>query len=279
MFLLIDNIIQVETSLAQTKSAIGSEILKITERLDNLFKLNNQLITQEEILEEIQEISNALTKIRDLENPAEKLRYIRVLQEYTKILKWKFIEHAKNETIEQFDYLEENIKELETLQVIKMFLETINLEVKIGGEEWLKKLYNAFLQLMEIMENGNLYLVPNNILETIKMVSKVISTSEDSKKYIPNKKGEETHKNIKNYIVNIRRIAKAILWEISKYQQKVKRPNNSWDLVIGTRPLKELLEESKKRIHLLDKLDPQTEEEEQEHLDTLRYLEQELKNR
>ncbi len=278
MFLLIDNIVQVETSLAQTKSAIGSEILKITERLDNLFKFNNQLITQEEILEEIQEISNALTKIRDLENPVEKLRYIRVLQDYTKILKWEFIEHAKNETIEQFDYLEENIKELETLQVIRIFLETVNVEVKTGGE-WLKNLYNAFLQLMEIMENGNLHLIPKSILETIKIVSKVIATSEDSKKYIPNKKGEETHKNIKKYIVNLRSIAKAILWEISKYQQNVKRENNSWDLVIGTRPLKELLEESKKRIHLLDKLDPQTEEEEQEHLDTLRYLEQELKNR
>ncbi|MDF5725338.1 MAG: hypothetical protein PUP91_33790, partial [Rhizonema sp. PD37] len=156
MSLVIDNIIQVENSLAQTKSAIGGEILKITERLDNLFKLSNRLITQEKILEEIQEIYNTFRKVRDLGNSVEKLRYIRVLQEYITIIKWEFIEHVKNETIEQFEYLEENLKEIETLQVIKIFLEMINVEIKNKGEEWLNDLLNAFSQLMEIIEHGNI---------------------------------------------------------------------------------------------------------------------------
>ncbi len=67
--------------------------------------------------------------------------------------------------------------------------------------------------------------------------------------------------------------------QIQDITQYLNKENSSWNLIIGTRPIKDLLEESKKRIHLLDELDPKTEEEAQEHIDTLKYLEKELENR
>jgi hypothetical protein len=55
------------------------------------------------------------------------------------------------------------------------------------------------------------------------------------------------------------------------------KPNNTWNLVIGKKTYQELLLESQKNIHLLDELEPKTDEEHEKQLDTLEYLKKELK--
>jgi hypothetical protein len=54
------------------------------------------------------------------------------------------------------------------------------------------------------------------------------------------------------------------------------KPNNTWNLVIGKKTYQELLLESQKNIHLLDELEPKTDEEHEKQLDTLEYLKKEL---
>jgi hypothetical protein len=55
------------------------------------------------------------------------------------------------------------------------------------------------------------------------------------------------------------------------------KPNNSWKLVIGKKTYQELLLESQKNIHLLEELEPKTDDEHEKQLDTLEYLKKELK--
>lgn len=58
---------------------------------------------------------------------------------------------------------------------------------------------------------------------------------------------------------------------------KEKVESNNWPLRIGERPYKELLAESQKKIHLLNDLEPATDEEIKYEIDTLNYLKEELK--
>ncbi|MBV9389320.1 MAG: hypothetical protein JOZ78_23100 [Chroococcidiopsidaceae cyanobacterium CP_BM_ER_R8_30] len=50
----------------------------------------------------------------------------------------------------------------------------------------------------------------------------------------------------------------------------------TWQLVLGTQPLEQILEKSKQQIHRLDQLEPLTEEEKQEQSETFEYLKQEF---
>ncbi len=63
-------------------------------------------------------------------------------------------------------------------------------------------------------------------------------------------------------------------WEINKYDSS----RSSQRLVIGSMPFEKLLEESQKRIHLLDTLEPETEEEMQDQIEAFKILENRFKD-
>ena len=57
------------------------------------------------------------------------------------------------------------------------------------------------------------------------------------------------------------------------------KKENPWKLVIGEKTYQELLAESQRKIHLLDELEPKTEDDTKNQLDTLDYLQKELRYR
>jgi len=57
------------------------------------------------------------------------------------------------------------------------------------------------------------------------------------------------------------------------------KKENPWKLVIGQKTYQELLEESQRKIHLLDELEPKTEDDTKNQLDTLDYLQKKLRYR
>lgn len=79
---------------------------------------------------------------------------------------------------------------------------------------------------------------------------------------------KETKKS--QYKRSLRNSARFILEQIETKQSQ------GWKLVVGKGSYQELMEESKRKIHLLDSLAPETEEEAIEQENTLRYLEQHL---
>lgn len=80
---------------------------------------------------------------------------------------------------------------------------------------------------------------------------------------------KETKKS--QYKRSLRNSARFILEQV-----KSSEPKKGWQLVFGKKSYQELIEESKKKIHLLDSLSPDTQEEIREQEDTLRYLEEHL---
>ncbi|MBD2778555.1 RNA recognition motif domain-containing protein [Iningainema tapete] len=69
------------------------------------------------------------------------------------------------------------------------------------------------------------------------------------------------------------------LFQSEQDQAPKGEPNNSRRLIIGQMPYQELIKESQRRIHRLDELDPKTDEEVQEQLKALKYIEEEFKNK
>ncbi len=197
----------------------------------------------------------------------EKLNGVDVTRKELEVYIQKYQEFLPNEILQELKEIEVSTKAKQKILAANYLLS------KVGGEdntESIQAFSLAWIEFSQVLDSYIQY-VPSDLIKTLKQTSEKIIL-------------DDFFKNTVNYFMaNIYNISKAILSEIEKYNQQqklnLKKQNSSWDLVIGTRPIKDLLEESKKRIHLLDDLDPKTKEEAQEHLETLEYLEKELKNR
>lgn len=63
--------------------------------------------------------------------------------------------------------------------------------------------------------------------------------------------------------------------DFNSFKGRVKN-KHAYQIVVGRKSYKEQIEESKRKIHLLDSLQPKNEEEAREQEETLRYLEEHL---
>jgi hypothetical protein len=121
--------------------------------------------------------------------------------------------------------------------------------------EWI----GLFLDVINFNEEkislGNLYNLEN-------LAEKIVKVT-----FITNR--TETKKNhYKRFLNNAARLI------LSKIESN--KSIKSWPLIVGKQSYKELVRESQKRIHMLDDLDPKTDEELKEQLDTLEYLQKHL---
>lgn len=286
MPLLAEDTIQAINSITEIHL---EETIKQLEKLFYEYYINS---SHQEFLEELKQISDL--KNKDFNKVLETIQLSRTLQ--TKIQDIKLIiedntENSKititdTRTIAEINKLLESVKQtLRTIEagaVVILLIVALKSEVK-DEAEWLKNLNTSLLELFYGLEKNHEMSYFSDFLKVdFQEIFSFLVSSEMKKWKSKDKSQEEV---TQNYANSIRTTTKAILWEINqnynddllqKFAQITSKKDNNLRLVIGKKSYKELLQESQKRIHLLDTLDPETDEELRIQLEALDVVEREF---
>lgn len=167
---------------------------------------------------------------------------------------------------------------------------------KIGHkieEDSSKKVYKEWAEAFERFAEGleECFEIYNDIpLENIEKFAKELFSLASKKSY-NNFRKDEYKRRLRfsaNYIIKIIAEKRPEINHESIEEKKVFNTNsckdnyekeNPWKLVMGQKTYQELLAESQRKIHLLDELEPKTEIDTKNQLDTLDYLQKELRCR
>ncbi|RCJ40139.1 hypothetical protein A6770_38015 [Nostoc minutum NIES-26] len=224
-----DNI-EITNSLQQFSLILSNNIKKIVNNLNEILKYDNADIFIYEITECTKTISEFNLKYEQLEKPLEKIKLIQDFRNNLKNFIIKRQEYTTDEVVGELikeslvnlKTLEKTLKEAEPLQITVAYLEAIKKPVD-DKLSWLQNLYSSMFYMLEILEDGNVALIPKNILKTIETTSEALSSNKALRDYIKTSKNDENEEKIRNYINSIRQAAKATLWELKKLKEE--QPN------------------------------------------------------
>jgi hypothetical protein len=272
----------IKNAREETKSQ-GNDLEEVIERLEFSFHLQDYDFIYENLKKDFSIFSKFLKKIQEQDSSVEnldvktqiKIRASQIDNVYKKLnnLITKYGDVLNNESLEKLQESKDFFGwRKETLKAALLFQEIVELSQgesqnsNINIENGAKKYYRGLLKLLDALEKysrGAKYKEVINIKEVAKTAIELLPSLN-----INEEKSNTIFKKITN-------IGKAILWEIDKYEKL----RNNQRLIIGQMPFEKLLEESQKRIHLLDTLDPKTEAEMRDQAEALEIIENLSKNR
>ncbi|GAA6619012.1 hypothetical protein [Scytonema sp. NUACC26] len=229
-----------------------------------IFSKSLKKIQEQDLLVENLDIKNQI-KIRasQIDNIYKKLNNL--ISKYGDVINNKSLEKLQ-ESIDFFGWRKETLKAALLFQEIVEFSQKKSQNSNVDIENVAKKYYKGLLKLLDTLEKysrGAKYKEVMNIKEVAKTAVELLPSLK-----INGEKSNTIFKKITN-------IGKAILWEVDKYEKL----RNNQRLIIGNMSFEKLLEESQKRIHLLDTLDPRTEEELRDQEEAFKILENRFKDR
>ncbi|BAZ08271.1 hypothetical protein NIES4071_00760 [Calothrix sp. NIES-4071] len=251
--------ISIEELLEESKEIVNSNILN--EKLENLFsRACPAPVVFKEKFHEILVLLESLRKAKSLKTIISKLYE---LSESIKALADKDFDLITEEDYESLLSISDELElwgdvYTSRAKIDKALTEKSSLATLRQWSEWIELFVEAINRDENKLPLGNW---PN--LE--KLAQAIVEIT-----FITNRK--ETKKNHYKRILNTS--AKLILSKIESSKQI-----ESWPLEVGKKSYQELLRESQKRIHMLDDLDPKTNEEAKEQSDTLEYLKKHLECR
>lgn len=224
--LSIEDNIQITNSLHQTSLILSNEIKHLVDNLNELLKYDPSEVIIHELTEYIKVIDELNLKLQEVDKPLEKIILIRNWRTSIKHLTINPQEYITdeilgkliNEILAHRANLEKNYREVENLQITIAYLQAINkpFDDKLT---WLQNLYSSMFYILEMLEDENASLIPQNALERIETTSEALSSNKRWREYIKTPQVDENEQNIKNYINSIRHVAKAILWELKKLKE------------------------------------------------------------
>ena len=235
-----------------------TKTILIKEDLERLIKYNtNDRIN---FKEEYHEVIAVLENIKKVENVTEKGELLNQAQNKIRTITKNYSNSISEST---YETLEETANTLQ--QYSKFFIESSKIKEALKEDSKFKilKQWTEWMELFaEIIEDNKETLEYDKIIELKKLVEAIISVT-----FIKHKNEARKNKLKKqlrytaSFILNI--------FEDCK-------PKNSWKLVIGKKTYNELLRESQAKIELIDDLEPTTEDELEQQIDTFEYLQEEL---
>ncbi|MDJ0674542.1 MAG: hypothetical protein QNJ36_03930 [Calothrix sp. MO_167.B42] len=210
--------------------------------------------------EEYHEVIAVLENIKKIENVTEKGELLNEAQNKIRTITKKYANSILETTYETLEETANTLQQYSTL-----FIESSKIKEALKEDSKFKvlKQWTEWMELLaEIIENNKETLEYNEIIELKKLVEAIISVT-----FIKHK--NETRKN--KLKKELRYTASFILNIIESC-----KPENSWKLVIGKKTYEELLRESQAKIELIDDLEPTTEDELKQQIDTFEYLQEKL---
>ncbi|KYC40920.1 hypothetical protein WA1_25230 [Scytonema hofmannii PCC 7110] len=272
----------IKNAREETKSQ-GNDLEEFIEKIEFSFHLQKYDFIYENLKKDFSLFSKFLKKIQEQDSSVEnldvknqiKIRASQIDNFYKKLnnLINKYGDVLNNESLEKlkeskdfFGWRKETLKAAFLFQEIVELSQEKSQNSNVDLENAANKYYRGLLKLLDALEKysrGAKYKEVMNIKEVAKTAVELLPSL--------NINGEKYNTIFKK----IANIGKAILWEVDKYEKL----RNNQRLIIGKMPFEKLLEESQKRIHLLDTLDPKTEEEMRDQVEALKILENRFKDR
>ena len=289
-----------EKTEAITSLPLENALAQVKERLNRQFAIKNSL--PDEALERLKDGFNELFQAMKASiSPSEKLNILARTIDFLKIFQ------EQHQTYLSYN----NTKELQRARLIflsysklfrgsQLLLQSID---KDKDEIDIQVLFNAVELMAQAFDETPTYF-PESTYQSIRQIAVSIApylTIDPALElnYVDKESTEYRHISLQR---QTQRSLSSILLSVQKWEEETNRKNikqrshsnselslfkqagnwrdklkaSSWELVIGEEPLEELLRKSQASIHRLDELDPKTEEEAKEQIETFEYLKQQF---
>lgn len=219
--LLLDAI-EVVKSVNDSSSDINTGLAETINKLEEIFNSSHPQAPQgfhkrlEEIVKQSEQVKLEFQKTQNLQ---QQFKSCKLFRELVNDFITQFQDFLPSSLLKDFEELEYDIKSLEAdiavrlalLEILKIIDIDSSEEISFSG---LKNIYKFLSNLLEVTESYTGY-VPENLRKITKIIAeKFLSTLE-------NNQLEDEKK--KEYLINSKASAKAILWDNTNYQKKSKK--------------------------------------------------------
>ena len=219
--LLLDAI-QVVKSVNDSSSNINTVLAATINKLEQIFNSSHPHTPEdfhtriEEIVKQSEQLKLEFQKTQNLQL---QFKSCKLFRESLNNFITHFQEFLPSNFLKDYEDIEYEIKSVEADTAVRLAIMEIIKVIDIdSGEEVsfsvLKNIYKFLSNLLEVTESYTDY-VPENLLEITKLIAEKFLESLD--------KHQLEDENKKEYLINSKASAKAILWDTSNYQKKSKK--------------------------------------------------------